>query len=53
MLVSAYVPCYNSQATIREAVKSVLEQDCPLQEFFVIDDGSTEPLPELNLNSEI
>ena len=48
MLVSAYVPCYNSQATIREAVKSVLEQDYPLQEFFVIDDGSTEPMPELN-----
>jgi biofilm PGA synthesis N-glycosyltransferase PgaC len=47
MFVSAYVPCYNSQATIQEAVRSVLEQTRPPQELIIVDDGSTESMPEL------
>jgi GT2 family glycosyltransferase len=47
MQVSAYIPCYNAQATIREAVSSVLEQDHPPEELFVVDDGSTERMPDL------
>jgi len=47
MQVSAYIPCYNAQATIREAVNSALEQDHPAHEIFVVDDGSTERIPEL------
>ena len=47
MQVSAYIPCYNAQATIREAVSSVLGQDHPPQEIFIVDDGSTERIPEL------
>jgi GT2 family glycosyltransferase len=42
MPVSAYVPCYNAHATIREAVRSVLAQTCRPDETLVIDDGSTD-----------
>jgi glycosyltransferase involved in cell wall biosynthesis len=42
MPVSAYVPCYNARATIREAVKSVLEQTRQPDETLVLDDGSTD-----------
>jgi GT2 family glycosyltransferase len=47
MFVSAYVPCYNSHATIPEAVRSVSEQSRPPQEVFIVDDGSAESMPEL------
>jgi glycosyltransferase involved in cell wall biosynthesis len=47
MRVSAYVPCYNSSATIRDAVKSILDQTVPLDEVFVVDDGSTDGSAEI------
>jgi glycosyltransferase involved in cell wall biosynthesis len=47
MRVSAYVPCYNASATIRDAVKSILDQTVPLDEVFVIDDGSIDGSAEI------
>jgi len=47
MRVSAYVPCYNSSATIRDAVKSILDQTVSLDEVFVIDDGSTDAFADI------
>jgi glycosyltransferase involved in cell wall biosynthesis len=47
MRVSAYVPCYNASATIRDAVKSILDQTVPLDEVFVVDDGSTDGSAEI------
>jgi GT2 family glycosyltransferase len=42
MQVSAYIPCYNARTTIREAVKSVLQQTHQPDETLVLDDGSTD-----------
>ena len=42
MKISAYVPCYNARATIREAVQSILHQSVPISEVFVIDDCSSD-----------
>ena len=42
MNVSAYIPCYNARATIRETVQSVVDQTISPAEIFVIDDGSTD-----------
>ena len=48
LLVSAYVPCYNSRATVREAVKSILGQTHPADDVFVVDDGSTDRFAGVN-----
>ncbi len=40
--VSVVIPCYNSGATIRQTVDSVLSQTWGNVEVIVIDDGSTE-----------
>jgi glycosyltransferase involved in cell wall biosynthesis len=42
MKVSAYIPCYNARGTIREAIRSILDQTIPAEEIFVLDDGSTD-----------
>jgi glycosyltransferase involved in cell wall biosynthesis len=47
MLVSAYIPCHNAGPSIRDAVKSVLGQSRLPDEIFVVDDGSTDGLPEI------
>lgn len=44
--VSACVPCYNQRSTVAQAVRSVRDQTLPIGEVFVIDDGSTDGLPE-------
>jgi len=40
--VSAYIPCYNNRATIQQALSSLLSQSMPVDDLFVIDDGSTD-----------
>ena len=40
--VSAYLPCYNNQATILDAIKSIQNQTLPVSELFVVDDGSSD-----------
>jgi glycosyltransferase involved in cell wall biosynthesis len=47
MPVSAYTPCHNAGPTIRDAVKSLLGQSRRPDEIFVVDDGSTDGLPEM------
>lgn len=38
--VSAYVPCYNNQETFERAICSIQAQTVPVDELFIIDDGS-------------
>ena len=42
MLVSAIIPCYNSQATIGRAITSLLTQTVAIDQIIVINDGSTD-----------
>jgi glycosyltransferase involved in cell wall biosynthesis/SAM-dependent methyltransferase len=42
MKVSAYIPCYNAQTTIRETIRSIAAQTITPAEIFVVDDGSTD-----------
>jgi glycosyltransferase involved in cell wall biosynthesis len=48
MKVSAYVPCYNAQASIRDALQSIRDQTVPAAEIFVVDDGSTDGSEEIS-----
>lgn len=34
--------CYNSENYVAEAIESVLKQSCPVDEFIIINDGSTD-----------
>lgn len=40
--VSVIIPCYNAAAYIGEAINSVFEQQPPVYEVIVVDDGSTD-----------
>jgi glycosyltransferase involved in cell wall biosynthesis len=42
MLVTAVIPCYNSQNTIERAIDSVLNQTHKVDEIIVVNDGSTD-----------
>lgn len=42
MKISAYIPCFNNSKTILDASFSIINQSHPIDEFFVIDDGSTD-----------
>jgi chlorobactene glucosyltransferase len=41
-LISVIVPAHNEQATIKECVRSILEQDYPCYELIVVDDRSED-----------
>lgn len=40
--VSAYIPCYNNGTTIKSAIDSLKRQSHPIDEVFVVDDGSND-----------
>jgi glycosyltransferase involved in cell wall biosynthesis len=40
--VSAIITAYNSETFIAEAISSVLDQSCPVDDILVVDDGSTD-----------
>jgi len=40
--VSAYVPCFNNAATVGQALASLQQQSYPVDELFLVDDGSTD-----------
>ncbi|MFH1970092.1 MAG: glycosyltransferase [Verrucomicrobiota bacterium] len=45
--VSIIVPVHNGAATISRCLDSVFNQDCPVLEVIVVDDGSTDGTPDL------
>jgi FkbM family methyltransferase len=45
--VSVIVPCFNAREWIRDALRSVLDQDMGDVEIIVVDDGSTDGSPEI------
>jgi GT2 family glycosyltransferase len=47
MQVSAYIPSYNSRATIAEAIRSIQAQTRAVDELFVIDNGSNDGSADL------
>ena len=40
--VSGFIPCYNNESTILKAIEGLRKQTIPLDEIFVVDDGSTD-----------
>lgn len=42
MILSAYIPCFNNRQTLAAAIASVRSQSVPIDELFVIDDGSSD-----------
>lgn len=42
MNVSAIIPCFNAEATIKRAIHSVLSQTATVSEIIVVNDGSTD-----------
>jgi glycosyltransferase involved in cell wall biosynthesis len=40
--VSAYIPCYNNAKTVGLTIQGIQNQTHPVDELFVIDDGSTD-----------
>ena len=47
MKVSVIIPLYNREATIGQALRSVLEQSVPPSEIIVVDDGSVDGSAEV------
>lgn len=52
MKVSIITSCYNREATIRDAIRSVLEQDYPDIEYIIVDGASTDRTVEI-IKSEL
>jgi glycosyltransferase involved in cell wall biosynthesis len=42
MKVSAYIPCFNNRETLPKVIASVRAQTVPVDDLFVVDDGSTD-----------
>jgi len=40
--VSAYIPCYNNAGTVGLTIQGIQNQTWPVDELFVVDDGSTD-----------
>jgi glycosyltransferase involved in cell wall biosynthesis len=53
MKISAYIPAYNNSRTIGAAIASVRGQSIPVDEIFVVDDGSTDGTAEVAASAGI
>ncbi|MDA7757327.1 glycosyltransferase [Opitutales bacterium] len=42
MQISAFIPCYNNESTIATAIESIQSQTTIIDDFFIIDDCSTD-----------
>lgn len=51
--ISAYIPCLNCAATIGQTIQSLLSQTIPVDEIFVLDDGSTDNSREVALQLKV
>ncbi len=40
--ISAYIPCFNNEETVVQAIRSIKEQTVPVAEVFLVDDFSTD-----------
>jgi len=47
MKVALYIPCFNSDKTIRACLEAIMLQTAPIDEILVIDDGSTDKTVEI------
>jgi len=45
--VSAYIPCYNNAKTVGLAIQGIQNQTHPVNELFVVDDGSADNSAEI------
>ena len=45
--ISVVIPVYNRELTVKRAIDSVLAQELHPDEIIVVDDGSTDPTPEI------
>ncbi len=53
MRISAYIPCYNNAANLAGAIASIRAQTIPVDELFVVDDGSTDNSAEIATQLEV
>jgi glycosyltransferase involved in cell wall biosynthesis len=51
--VSGFIPCFNNAETILEAIEGLRSQSIPLEEIYVVDDGSTDDSVNLVRNAGI
>jgi glycosyltransferase involved in cell wall biosynthesis len=45
--ISAYIPCYNNAGTVGLTIQGIQNQTHPVDELFVVDDGSTDHSAEV------
>jgi glycosyltransferase involved in cell wall biosynthesis len=51
--VSVIIPCYNPGARLLRAIDSICRQDRSVREIIVVDDASTEKLPEVQSSENV
>ena len=45
--ISAYIPCFNNEATLAAAIDGIRCQSVAIDDFFIVDDGSTDRSREI------
>ena len=50
---SGFIPCYNNEDTIAEAIDGLKNQNTTLEEIFVVDDGSADASVEIARNAGV
>ena len=51
--LSAYIPAYNNEATIKDAINSLKNQSYKIEDIFIIDDGSSDQTAHIAQNCGI